>query len=54
MLRHAFQFLDSVVLLVNESNVRSQRSVEKIGGVVQPGRDTQGRLVYRIAASTHT
>ncbi|MGB5302744.1 MAG: GNAT family N-acetyltransferase [Gemmatimonadota bacterium] len=54
MLRHAFQFVDSVVLYVNEGNTRSQRSVEKIGGVLQPGRDTQGRLVYRIAAATHT
>jgi len=54
MLRHAFQFVDSVVFFVNEGNIRSQRSVEKIGGVLEPGRDTQGRLVYRIAASTHT
>ncbi len=54
MLKHAFQFVDSVLLFVNEGNIRSQRSVENIGGVLQPGRDTQGRLVYRIAASTHT
>jgi len=32
MLGHAFQFVDSVVLLVGPDNVRSQRAVEKIGG----------------------
>lgn len=32
MLRHAFQFVDRVVLIVGESNFRSQRAVEKIGG----------------------
>jgi RimJ/RimL family protein N-acetyltransferase len=32
MLRHAFQFVDCVVLIVGESNFRSQRAVEKIGG----------------------
>jgi RimJ/RimL family protein N-acetyltransferase len=54
MLRQAFRFVDSVVFFVNDNNIRSQRSVEKIGGVLQPGRDTQGRLVYRIAAATFT
>ena len=33
MLGHAFQFVDSVVFLVGSGNLRSQRSVEKIGGV---------------------
>jgi RimJ/RimL family protein N-acetyltransferase len=33
MLDHAFQFVETVVLLVGPRNWRSQRAVEKIGGV---------------------
>jgi RimJ/RimL family protein N-acetyltransferase len=33
MLRHAFRFVDSVVFLVGLQNWRSQRAMEKIGGV---------------------
>ena len=33
MLRHAFQCVRSVVFLVGPNNVRSQRAMEKIGGV---------------------
>ncbi len=51
MLRHAFRFVDSVVIFVSPENIRSQRSVEKIGGVQEPESDTEGRLVYRITAS---
>jgi RimJ/RimL family protein N-acetyltransferase len=50
MLRHAFRFVDSVVFFVSPDNVRSQRAVEKIGGVLEPERDAEGRLVYRITA----
>jgi len=32
MLRHAFQFVERVVLIVGEHNLRSQCAVEKIGG----------------------
>jgi N-acetyltransferase len=44
MLRHAFRFVDRVVFLVGPQNLRSQRAVEKIGGV-RAGfrRDTAGR-----------
>jgi N-acetyltransferase len=54
MLRHAFQFVDSVIFLVGPHNFRSQRAVEKIGGVRAGSRlDGSGResLVYRIEAS---
>ena len=37
MLRHAFQFVDSVVFRVGPDNRRSQRAMEKIGGVRLPG-----------------
>lgn len=55
MLRHAFRFVDSVVFLVGPANFRSQRAVEKIGGVRTGSRpDNSGRdsYVYRIAAAT--
>lgn len=51
MLRHAFRFVESVVLFVSPENIRSQRAVEKIGGVREPESDTEGRLVYRIRKS---
>ena len=54
MLRHAFRFVDSVVLFISPENIRSQRAVGKIGGVREPEPDTEGRLVYRITASAFT
>jgi RimJ/RimL family protein N-acetyltransferase len=33
MLRHAFQFVDNVVFMVGPKNFRSQRAMEKIGGI---------------------
>ena len=33
MLRHAFRFVDRVIFLVGPQNFRSQRAMEKIGGV---------------------
>jgi N-acetyltransferase len=53
MLRHAFQFVNSVILFVNSQNVRSQRAVEKIGGVRVSRSDPEGqdRLVYCVFKS---
>jgi RimJ/RimL family protein N-acetyltransferase len=54
MLRHAFRFVNSVIFLVGPHNFRSQRAVEKIGGVRAGTRlDASGQesLVYRIEAS---
>jgi RimJ/RimL family protein N-acetyltransferase len=51
MLRHAFRFVDSVVFFVSPQNVRSQRAMEKIGGILEATRDAEGRLVYRIRAA---
>jgi RimJ/RimL family protein N-acetyltransferase len=54
MLRHAFQFVSCVVFLVGVTNVRSQRAVERIGGVrVGTKPDASGRdsYVYQITAS---
>jgi len=36
MLDYAFGFADTVVFMVGENNVRSQRAMEKIGGVRRP------------------
>jgi RimJ/RimL family protein N-acetyltransferase len=51
MLRHAFQFVNNVIFLVGPQNLRSQRAVEKLGGVRVGSRpDAGGResFVYRI------
>src|SRR5208282_2675852 len=55
MLRHTFQFVNRVIFLVGPRNLRSQRAVEKIGGVRVGSRpDAGGRdsFVYQISAST--
>src|SRR5208282_1469414 len=55
MLRHAFKFVNSVIFLVGPQNWRSQRAMEKIGGVRVGSRpDAGGRdsFVYRITASS--
>jgi RimJ/RimL family protein N-acetyltransferase len=54
MLRHAFQFVNSVVFLVDFQNFRSQKAMEKIGGVRIGSRiNAVGRnsIVYQITAS---
>ncbi|HEV3079029.1 MAG TPA: GNAT family N-acetyltransferase [Gemmataceae bacterium] len=51
MLQHAFRFVDSVIFLVGPQNLRSQKAVEKIGGVRVGSRpDASGResFVYQI------
>ena len=51
MLRHAFQFVESVVFLVGPRNFRSQRALEKIGAARDGSRrDAAGResYLYRI------
>jgi len=54
MLRHAFRFVNSVIFLVGPQNLRSQKAVEKMGGVhAGSRRDASGRdsIVYQITAS---
>jgi RimJ/RimL family protein N-acetyltransferase len=54
MLRHAFQFVDNVIFTVGPQNFRSQRAVEKIGGVPFGTRiNAAGResIAYRITAA---
>lgn len=54
MLQHAFRFVSSVVFLVGLQNVRSQRAVEKIGGVrvgTRPDAGGRDSYVYQITAS---
>ena len=53
MLAHAFRFVRHVVFLVGPQNSRSQKAMEKIGGVrVEPRSNAAGRLnvVYQIDA----
>src|SRR5713101_979087 len=42
MLAHAFNFVENVVLLVGQNNIRSQKATEKIGGI----RDGLVKKVY--------
>jgi RimJ/RimL family protein N-acetyltransferase len=54
MLQHAFRFVNSVVFLVGPHNVRSQRAVEKIGGVrvgTRPDRSGRDSVVFQITAA---
>jgi N-acetyltransferase len=55
MLQHAFKFVQRVIFLVGPRNVRSQRAVERIGGVRVGSRtDETGveTFVYEITAAT--
>jgi N-acetyltransferase len=52
MLRHAFQSVNSVIFIIGTRNLRSQKAIEKIGGVRVASRvDKNGRdnFVYQIA-----
>lgn len=54
MLRHAFRFVDNVILKIGPQNIRSQRAAEKIGAVRAASRyDAAGResVVYLITAA---
>ena len=54
MLTHAFKFVDNVIFLVDSNNLRSQRAVEKIGGVrIGTKTDPHGResFIFRITRS---
>lgn len=45
MLDHAFRYVDTVVFWIGESNIRSRRAIEKIGGV------RRGDIHYRNGSS---
>ena len=58
MLGHAFQFVDTVVFWVGETNLRSRRAMEKMGGVLRDGLHSRdiGRgdpnVIYEIRKET--
>lgn len=55
MLTHAFKFVDNVIFFIGSTNLRSQRALEKIGGVrVGAKSDPNNResFIYRITRST--
>ncbi|MDJ0788052.1 MAG: GNAT family N-acetyltransferase [Myxococcota bacterium] len=55
MLEHAFRFVPRVVLLVGPDNLRSQRAVEKIGGVrvgSRPNGLDRESLLYQVTPET--
>lgn len=54
MLEHAFKFVDHVIFVIGPENLRSQRAVEKIGGVRMNTRSdprNRGNVVYQITAA---
>lgn len=53
MLAHAFRFVRNVVFIVDRANLRSQRAVEKVGGVrvdSRPGAGGRESHLYRITS----
>lgn len=53
MLQHAFKFVSNVIFVVGTENLRSQRAVEKIGGVRVGSRVTAGgreSFVYQVCS----
>ena len=50
LLAHAFQFVDRVTFYVGENNIRSQKAMEKIGGVREAivERGTPGQIVRNV------
>lgn len=60
MLDHAFKFVENVVFLIGPENLRSQKAVEKIGGVLTEPRNKMIRgkavenVVYQIKRPTRT
>jgi RimJ/RimL family protein N-acetyltransferase len=61
MLDHAFKFVESVVFLIGPSNLRSQKAIEKIGGLMKERREqtdlsgkTVAQVVYQIKKPTIT
>lgn len=52
MVRHAFRFVESIVFLIDTSNLRSQRAVARIGAVPEPDLDRTGRMIFRLCRHT--
>jgi RimJ/RimL family protein N-acetyltransferase len=53
MLRHAFRFVKRVVFLIGPQNVRSQKAIEKLGGVrvgLKPDAAGRDSYVYEITS----
>ena len=54
MMSHAFKFVDSVIFFIGSTNIRSQRALEKLGGVrIGTKTDPNNResFIYRITRS---
>lgn len=54
MMEHAFKFVDNVLFFIGSTNVRSQRAMEKIGGVragTKSDPNNRESFIYRITRS---
>lgn len=57
MLAHAFQFVDRVVFLIGVTNWRSQRALEKIGGIrvgTKPDAGGRDSFIYEMTPAAFT
>jgi RimJ/RimL family protein N-acetyltransferase len=57
MMTHAFKFVDNVLFYIGSTNVRSQRALEKIGGVragTKTDPNNRESFIYRITRSQMT
>jgi len=56
MLQHAYQFVDTVLLIIGETNIRSQKAAEKIGAI-QTGTQSDETMgtsyVFEISKSSY-
>jgi N-acetyltransferase len=53
MLRHAFQFVNRVIFVIGEHNVRSQKAIEKLGAIRAASRtDANGKNSYVYALTS--
>ena len=53
MLEHAFRYVKRVIFIIGPTNIRSQRAIEKIGGVragSRPNEAGEERVIYEITA----
>lgn len=55
MMQHAFQFVDTVIFVIGPQNLRSQKAIEKLGGVrsgTRLSRSGYENVIYEITRTT--
>lgn len=54
LLEHAFQFVDTVLFVIGQNNLRSRKAIEKLGARISPYREGREacRVVYEISVAS--